>query len=102
MDDTKCEIPPVTVEITASIKNWKVVDLGRGEAWIVGNIYGDAAGRFQDGDLFHTSRFKLNCHPEDFKQGEMVRTQNRVYLLDNPYTDTVVEVTGVSGSLGDA
>lgn len=99
--------PPVSVEITASIKNWALVDLGKGDACITGNIYGDTKQRFEDGDFIRTSKFRLACHPEAFKQGEMVRTAHSVYLLDEPWQpcpvtpeDVVVEVAGVSGSIG--
>jgi hypothetical protein len=90
---------------TATLEEWAVMDLGSGYACIGGNVHGDKLGRFADGDFIRTSKFKLKKPPEKFKEGDLVETQNNIYLLGAQYVrtqDTVVQVTGVSGKLGEA
>ena len=54
--------------------------------YIVGNIFDDELGRFEDGYLIHTSSVKQD--PSSFKEGAVVRTRNNVYLLGKPYVES--------------
>ncbi len=60
-----------------TIENWRIVDMG-GYKVIVGDLYGDAKGRFLDGTYVKTSPIKA-------QDGNIIRTVNSIYLLGDPY-----------------
>lgn len=65
--------------ITGRLENWKLTNKGR---QIVGRIYSDREGRFQDDTLIITSTLlpmsQQVCSP---MEGSVVSTQNSNYLL---------------------
>lgn len=66
-------------EITGRLEGWKLTNKGR---QIVGQIYSDREGRFQDDTLIITSTLlsmsQQICSP---MEGSVVSTQNSNYLL---------------------
>lgn len=63
------------MEYTAKLANWKIQD-NYGNYRLVGNIIGDKAGRFVDGDTIYTSALQSI----DFVKME-ARTRNSFYKL---------------------
>ena len=61
--------------ITNLLKEWSIVMLG-GKVYIVGKVYNDIKGRFNDGDEIRTSQILK----ADFVNG-VVETRNSVYHL---------------------
>lgn len=73
---------------TARIEDWVERHVAVG-IYIIGHIYDDAKGRWEDGTLFITSAVcdenrvrKLLGHS---KEGDVVRTLNSTYLLGRKY-----------------
>lgn len=61
--------------ITNLLKEWSIVMLG-GKVYIVGKVYNDIKGRFNDGDEIRTSQVLK----ADFVNG-VIETRNSVYHL---------------------
>lgn len=66
--------------VTGIIRNWV---FNRKMNVIVGNIYNDANGRFDDGSLIQTSKLlKMSMQVESVKDGAIVSTLNSTYKLE--------------------
>lgn len=59
-------------EITGTIRNARILDIGGGRSVIAGDIYGDVRGRFEDGEAIFTSTV------EDIT-GDIAKTKNSTY-----------------------
>lgn len=64
-------------EVTGRLENWYL----HGYVLLVGDIYDDIRGRFEDGQSIHTSAIKDNG--DNIKEGDVVQTRNSRYLLGN-------------------
>ena len=67
-------------EITGVLEDWKVIPI-LGRKVLLGYIYGDSKGRFEDGTIVRTSL--LTGKTTDLKKGGIVTTLNSVYKLGN-------------------
>lgn len=67
-----------TLDFDAVLKEWWIVAFCDGIA-IVGQMYGDAKGRFPDGRWIMTS--KVLTPPRKVVNGNVIRTRNSRYLL---------------------
>lgn len=63
-----------TVLLTGRLESWQV-SAGR----ILGKIYNDSKGRFEDGKVVITST--INEEGEELKEGSVVTTKNSTYVL---------------------
>lgn len=64
-------------DITATLENWYPVQCTSKEMIIYGACYGDALGRFPDGEIIHTSGVKNR----KLSEGDIVNTRNNKYKL---------------------
>lgn len=75
-------------EYDAILSNWflmspdgSVDGLGRRTGYLIGEIYDDSKGRFDDATPVYTSSFPIEG--VILKDGEVVQTRNTKYLLQN-------------------
>ncbi len=69
----------LTIEVTGRLENWFYVP---GTHRIIGEVYGDAKNRFEDGAIIHTSTLMLKrVDVPDLKEDDVIRTRNSSYLL---------------------
>ena len=73
VDEQKALPAPTIPESNGTLENW----YKRGEVYC-GQIYGDTKGRFQDGEMIHTSRVVSR---DDYT----IRTLNSIYTLGDPH-----------------
>jgi len=66
------------------IENWLVMDFGLGGKRVVGHVYDDTKGRFEDGELIHTS--EIQCINEDETE---VNTLYSTYKLGRKKNETI-------------
>ena len=62
---------------TATLRDWNIQRF-YGKVTVVGTIYGDTKGRFNDGDTIRTS----SVLKADFVSG-VLETRNSIYLLED-------------------
>lgn len=62
--------------VTARLENWRIEKTRYGQIYW-GNVYGDAKGRFYDGQHIHTSLVVK-------REGQVIYTLNSVYQLGRP------------------
>lgn len=80
-----------------TIDQWTVAVDGS-KTVIVGSILNDAAGRFSDGEIIHTSR--ISTERRDLREGAIVQTRNSQYRLgtrSKTIPDKHLAVTAQSG-----
>lgn len=69
-------------DITAVLEDWRVQPLYEDAYMIVGNIHGDAKGRWEDGTTIHTSVVWDGRHDRlSLSEGDVVNTTYSKYKL---------------------